>query len=66
MRAVAERLAREAQLLCRYSKRQVMTGREVMFACRLLLPGDLSKHAMAEGMKAMGKYMATRPRNAIK
>ena len=62
----AERLAREAQLLCQYSKKSVLTGREIMFACRLLLPGDLSKHAMAEGLKAMNKYMASKPRWAIK
>ena len=43
-----------------------MIGRDVMFACRLLLPGDLSKHAMAEGMKAMNKYMATKPRHGIR
>ena len=53
-------------MLCAKEKHKTMTGRNMQFACRLLLTGDLAKHAQAEGTKAMGKYMATGPRHGIK
>lgn len=47
------RLAMESARLTRYSSRSTLSSREVQTAVRLLLPGELSKHAVAEGSKAV-------------
>ena len=54
-----DRLANEAVRLARYAKKQTLTSREVQTAVRLLLPGELSKHAVSEGTKAVTKYSST-------
>ncbi len=54
-----DRLANEAVRLARYNKKSTMTSREVQTAVRLLLPGELSKHAVSEGTKAVTKYTST-------
>jgi histone H2B len=51
-----DRLAGEAIRLGRYSNRATLTSREIQTAVRLLLPGELAKHAISEGSKAIGKY----------
>lgn len=38
-----------------------MTSREVQSAVRLCLPGELSKHAVSEGCKAVMTYNESRP-----
>ena len=50
-------MARVAAELCEYSGRETLTGREMMFATRLLLPGLLGSHAIAEGAKAMQSFI---------
>merc|ERR1712021_86564 len=55
---IFERIATEAVNLCRYNKRNTLTSREVQTAVRLLLPGELAKHAVSEGTKAVTKYTA--------
>jgi histone H2B len=50
-------MARVASELCEYSGRQTLSGREMMFATRLRLPGLLGSHAMSEGAKAMQSYI---------
>ncbi|KAJ2668106.1 hypothetical protein GGI25_006485 [Coemansia spiralis] len=35
-----------------------ITSREIQTAVRLLLPGELSRHAVSEGTKATTKYVA--------
>ncbi|KAF6773858.1 hypothetical protein AHF37_06815 [Paragonimus kellicotti] len=37
-----------------------ITSREVQTAVRLLLPGELAKHAVSEGTKAVTKYTSTK------
>jgi histone H2B len=54
-----DRLANEAVRLGRYNKKKTLTSREVQTAVRLLLPGELAKHAVSEGTKAVTKYSAT-------
>lgn len=56
---IFERLATEAGRLARYNKKKSITSREVQSALRLLLPGELAKHAVAEGTKAVTKYHAS-------
>jgi len=57
---VFERIAGEAGRLCRYNKRSTLSSREIQTAIRLLLPGELAKHAVSEGTKAVTKYTSSR------
>lgn len=51
-----DRLANEAVRLARINKKSTLTSREVQTSVRLLLPGELAKHAVSEGTKAVTKY----------
>ena len=51
-----ERIGNEAANVCRFSKKQTLSSREVQTAVRLILPGELAKHAVSEGTKAVTKY----------
>ena len=51
-----EKIATEATKLCRINKTKTLSSREVQTAVRLLLPGELAKHAMSEGTKAVAKF----------
>jgi len=53
---IFERLALEASRLARYNHKNTITSREIQTAVRLLLPGELAKHAISEGTKAVTKY----------
>ena len=53
-----DRLATEAIRLARYNKKSTLTSREIQTSVRLLLPGELAKHAVSEGTKAVTKYTA--------
>lgn len=53
---VFERIAAEASRLATYNKRSTISSREIQTAVRLLLPGELAKHAVSEGTKAVTKY----------
>ena len=55
---IFERLAGESGRLARYNKRSTISSREVQTAVRLVLPGELAKHAVSEGTKAVTKYNA--------
>ncbi|XP_035735990.1 histone H2B-like [Vespa mandarinia] len=57
---VFERIATEASRLAHYNKRSTITSREIQTAVRLLLPGELSKHAVSEGTKAVTKYTSSK------
>jgi histone H2B len=53
---IFERTLVEAGKLARYSKRSTVSSREVQSAIRLVLPGELAKHAVSEGTKAVTKF----------
>ena len=53
---IFERLATEAGRLARYNGKHTITSREIQTAVRLILPGELAKHAVSEGTKAVTKY----------
>ena len=55
-----ERIAQEASKLARYNKKPTVGSREIQTAVRLLIPGELGKHAVSEGTKAVTKYEASR------
>ena len=50
------RIAGEASKLASYNKKSTISSREIQTAVRLLLPGELAKHAVSEGTKAVTKY----------
>ena len=71
-----ERIAAEASKLAHYNKRWIVvflfcvltipsprstiTSREIQTAVRLMLPGELAKHAVSEGTKAVTKYTSSK------
>merc|ERR1712228_940078 len=55
-----ERILAEASRLAHYNKRSTITSREIQTAVRLLLPGELAKHAVSEGTKAVTKYTSSK------
>merc|ERR1711974_2666 len=56
---IFERIAREAGRLVQQNKKSTLSSREVQTAVRLLLPGELAKHAVSEGTKAVHKYSSS-------
>ncbi|XP_029632951.1 late histone H2B.L4-like [Octopus sinensis] len=54
-----ERIAAEASRLAQYNRRSTISSREIQTAVRLLIPGQLAKHAMSEGTKAITKYTSS-------
>ena len=56
---IFERIAGEASRLAHYNKKSTITSREIQTAVRLLLPGELAKHAVSEGTKAVTKYTSS-------
>ncbi|XP_068115198.1 histone H2B 1.1-like [Hyperolius riggenbachi] len=57
---IFERISGEASRLAHYNKRSTITSREIQTAVRLLLPGELAKHAVSEGTKAVTKYTSAK------
>ena len=41
--------------LASYSKKSTISSREIQTAVRLILPGELAKHAISEGTKSVTK-----------
>jgi len=50
------RLAMEAGNLARYNHKQTLSSREIQTAVRMLFPGELAKHAVSDGTKAVAAY----------
>ncbi|EZG82922.1 histone H2B [Gregarina niphandrodes] len=50
------RICDEASNLCKRTKTKTLGAREIQTAVRLILPGELSKHATNEGAKAVTHY----------
>ena len=53
---IFERIASEAGKLSTYNKKATLSSREIQTAVRLMLPGELAKHAVSEGTKAVTKF----------
>ncbi|KAG2584641.1 histone H2B.1-like [Panicum virgatum] len=51
-----EKLAGEAAKLARYNKKSTITSRDIQTSVCLILPGELAKHAVSEGTKAVTKF----------
>lgn len=57
---IFERIASEASKLASYNKKSTISSREIQTAVRLILPGELSKHGISEGTKAVTKYSSSK------
>ena len=57
---IFSRIAGESSRLAHYNKRSTISSREIQTAVRLLLPGELAKHAVSEGTKAVTKYTSSK------
>jgi len=57
---IFERIAGEAGKLAKYNKKATLSSREIQTSVRLMLPGELAKHAVSEGTKAVTKFSSTK------
>ncbi|GMM41041.1 hypothetical protein FOG51_02547 [Hanseniaspora uvarum] len=55
---IFERIANEASKLAAYNKKSTISAREIQTAVRLILPGELAKHAILDGTRSVSKYTA--------
>ena len=53
---IFERIAGEASKLAAYNKRSTISSKEIQTSVRLIIPGELAKHSVSEGTKAISKY----------
>src|ERR1700712_2439219 len=47
--------------LAQYSKKSTISSREIQTSVRLILPGELAKHAISEGTKSVTKVRSSYP-----
>ena len=57
---IFEQIASEASRLAQQNKKKTVSSREIQTSVRLLLPGELAKHAVSEGTKAVTKYTSSK------
>ncbi|UYV74396.1 hypothetical protein LAZ67_11003372 [Cordylochernes scorpioides] len=57
---IFEKIAIESSRLSNYNKKRTVTSREIQTAIRLILPGELAKHAVSEGTKSVAKYSSSK------
>merc|ERR550537_1286398 len=55
-----ERLALEASKLARYHGKVTLSSNSIQSAVKLVLPGDLAEHAVAEGTRALNKFSSSK------
>ncbi|KAJ7860197.1 histone-fold-containing protein [Mycena leptocephala] len=53
---IFERIASESSKLAKYNKKSTIGSREIQTSVRLILPGELAKHAISEGTKSVTKF----------
>ena len=56
---IFERIALESSRLARYTKKSTLSSREIQTSVRLILPGELARHAVSEGTKAVTKFTSS-------
>merc|ERR1719290_609094 len=54
-----ERIANEAGRLVKVNRQKTLSARAIQTATRLVLQGELAKHAVSEGTKAVTKFEAS-------
>ena len=50
-----EKIALEASKLVRYNKKHTLSAQDIQSSVKLILPGELARHAIIEGAKAVNK-----------
>mmetsp|Transcript_15215 Transcript_15215/g.19058 ORF Transcript_15215/g.19058 Transcript_15215/m.19058 type:complete len:117 (-) Transcript_15215:145-495(-) len=53
---IFERIASEAGRIVTHTNKSTLSSRDIQTAVRLMLPGELAKHAVSEGTKAVTKF----------
>ena len=53
---ILERIAVDAGRLARYNKKHTLSSREIQTGVQLVVPGELAKHCVSEGAKAVILY----------
>lgn len=56
---LVERIVAEVNTLLQQTRMHTVTSRDIQTAVRLMFPGELAKHAVSEGTKAVTKYNAS-------
>ena len=59
---LSDKLCAVATMLTMHSGKQTVSSREVQTAVRLTFPGELAKHAVSEGVKAVTKFTSNTPK----
>jgi len=54
--AIGEKISEKAAFLAIKAGRKTISAKDIQSAVRLVLPGELAKHAVSEGTKAVTKY----------
>ena len=57
---IFDRIANESAKLAHHNGKPTISSREIQTSVRLLLPGELAKHAVSEGTKAVTKYTSSK------
>jgi histone H2B len=57
---IFDRIANESSKLAHHNGKATISSREIQTSVRLLLPGELAKHAVSEGTKAVTKYTSSK------
>ena len=57
---IFDRIANESSKLAAHNGRSTISSRKIQTSVRLLLPGELAKHAVSEGTKAVTKYTSSK------
>lgn len=66
LKDLGNRFDEEAAKLCKSSKKKTITQKQMQTVVGILLPGELAKHALAEGNKATAKYNQSKQENKAK
>ena len=54
-----EKIALEASKLVRYNKKHTLSAQDIQSSVKLILPGELARHAIIEGAKAVNKISSS-------
>ena len=55
----SQQISKEAIRIAKANRTKTVTSREIQTAVRLLLPGELAKHAVSEGTKAVTRFTSS-------
>lgn len=54
---ILDRLAMESNLLLKFQNKRTLTCREIHNAVKLVFSGELVRHGISEGTKAVARYL---------